>query len=299
MSSLGERGRGASGAASTGWSRRPWSRPSPPIRKQRVAVSAPPSIASLLDPTSRRSPLPSPPRPLKLKAQGVDVDELRGGRARLRYPGLHQGSGQATALDRGDQVHEGQRHRPRCARRSQEELSASPPWRRSTPSNIRVSAGAKHSIYNCHGADRSGRRGHHPGAVLGRIRHGHARRRQAGDRADRAEETSRPRRGRRRRVSPRTRAIVLNNPSNPTGATYTRAQVEALANIAVEKDLLVISDDIYRAARLRRRRVRVDRGVSPRSRARTILVDGVSKTYAMTGWRIGSRARRPRRSSRR
>src|ERR1700733_8880643 len=47
--------------------------------------------------------------------------------------------------------------------------------------------------------------------------------------------------------TPRTRAIVLNNPSNPTGAVYTRAQIEALAKVVVEKDLLVISDDIYRS----------------------------------------------------
>src|SRR5690606_11463839 len=46
--------------------------------------------------------------------------------------------------------------------------------------------------------------------------------------------------------SPRTRAIVLNNPSNPTGAVYTRAQIDALARICVERELLVVSDDIYR-----------------------------------------------------
>jgi aspartate aminotransferase len=85
----------------------------------------------------------------------------------------------------------------------------------------------------------------------------------------------------------RTRAIVLNNPSNPTGAVYTKAQIEALAKVVVEKDLLVISDDIYRQL------VYGDAGyfsiaaVSPEVAKRTILVDGVSKTYAMTGWRIG------------
>jgi aspartate aminotransferase len=91
--------------------------------------------------------------------------------------------------------------------------------------------------------------------------------------------------------SPRTRAIVLNNPSNPTGAVYTRAQIEALARVVVERDLLVISDDIYRQL------VYSSSGgdaeyvsiaaVSPEVAKRTVLVDGVSKTYAMTGWRIG------------
>jgi aspartate aminotransferase len=87
--------------------------------------------------------------------------------------------------------------------------------------------------------------------------------------------------------SPRTRAIVLNNPSNPTGAVYTRAQIEALAQVVVEKDLLVVSDDIYRQLVYGDGEYVSIAAVSPEVAARTILVDGVSKTYAMTGWRIG------------
>jgi aspartate aminotransferase len=87
--------------------------------------------------------------------------------------------------------------------------------------------------------------------------------------------------------SPRTRAIVLNNPSNPTGAVYTRAQIEALAKVVVERDLLVISDDIYRQLVYGDAEYVSIAAVSPEVAARTILVDGVSKTYAMTGWRIG------------
>jgi aspartate aminotransferase len=87
--------------------------------------------------------------------------------------------------------------------------------------------------------------------------------------------------------SPRTRAIVLNNPSNPTGAVYTRAQIEALAKVVVERDLLVISDDIYRQLVYGDAEYVSLAAVSPEVAARTILVDGVSKTYAMTGWRIG------------
>ncbi len=87
--------------------------------------------------------------------------------------------------------------------------------------------------------------------------------------------------------SPRTRAIVLNNPSNPTGAVYTRAQIEALAKVVVEKDLLVISDDIYRQLVYGDAEYVSIAAVSPEVAKRTILVDGVSKTYAMTGWRIG------------
>ncbi len=87
--------------------------------------------------------------------------------------------------------------------------------------------------------------------------------------------------------SARTRAIVLNNPSNPTGAVYTKAQIEALAKVVVEKDLLVISDDIYRQLVYGDAQYCSIAAVSPEVAKRTILVDGVSKTYAMTGWRIG------------
>jgi aspartate aminotransferase len=91
----------------------------------------------------------------------------------------------------------------------------------------------------------------------------------------------------REACSARTRAIVLNNPSNPTGAVYSRAQVEALAQVCVEKDLLVVSDDIYRQLVYGDASYHSIAAVGPEIARRTILVDGVSKTYAMTGWRIG------------
>jgi aspartate aminotransferase len=85
----------------------------------------------------------------------------------------------------------------------------------------------------------------------------------------------------------RVRAIVLNNPSNPTGAVYSRAQIEALAEVVVDKDLLVISDDIYRSLVYGDASYVSIAALGPELAARTVLVDGVSKTYAMTGWRIG------------
>jgi aspartate aminotransferase len=87
--------------------------------------------------------------------------------------------------------------------------------------------------------------------------------------------------------TPRTRAIVLNNPSNPTGAVYTRAQIEALADIIIQKNLLVISDDIYRQLVYGNAQYHSIAALGPELAKRTVLVDGVSKTYAMTGWRIG------------
>jgi aspartate aminotransferase len=88
-------------------------------------------------------------------------------------------------------------------------------------------------------------------------------------------------------ITPRTRAIVLNNPSNPTGAVYTKKQVEALAQIVLKHHLLVISDDIYRQLVYGDAQYHSIAAVDPHVAERTILVDGVSKTYAMTGWRIG------------
>ncbi len=85
----------------------------------------------------------------------------------------------------------------------------------------------------------------------------------------------------------KTRAIVLNNPSNPTGAVYTRAQIEALAKVVVDKNILVISDDIYRQLVYAGAEYVSIAAVSPELADRTIMIDGASKTYAMTGWRIG------------
>ncbi len=91
----------------------------------------------------------------------------------------------------------------------------------------------------------------------------------------------------RAHVTPRTRAVVLNTPSNPTGAVYSKAQVEALAEVVLERNLLVVSDDIYRSLVYGGATYASMAAVGPELAARTILVDGVSKTYAMTGWRIG------------
>jgi aspartate aminotransferase len=90
----------------------------------------------------------------------------------------------------------------------------------------------------------------------------------------------------RRAITPRTRALVLNSPSNPTGSLYDRARLEAVAAVVLEHDLLVISDDIYRSLVYAGRYESIA-ALSPELAARTVFVDGVSKSYAMTGWRIG------------
>ncbi len=88
-------------------------------------------------------------------------------------------------------------------------------------------------------------------------------------------------------ITPKTRALVLNTPSNPTGALYTRAQLEALADVVLEHGIWVISDDIYRSLVYGDAEYVSFASLSAATAAHTILVDGVSKTYAMTGYRIG------------
>jgi aspartate aminotransferase len=94
-------------------------------------------------------------------------------------------------------------------------------------------------------------------------------------------------------ITDKTRALVLNTPSNPTGAVYDRATLEAIAKIAIQRGIYVISDDIYRSLVYGDTTYTSIASLSPEIAAQTILVDGVSKTYAMTGWRIGFTAGPP------
>lgn len=86
-------------------------------------------------------------------------------------------------------------------------------------------------------------------------------------------------------LSPRTRIVVLNSPSNPTGAVYSAAELRALADVLLESEAIVIADEIYDAisyveyARWLR--------VAPELADRTLIVNGAAKAYAMTGWRVG------------
>ena len=87
-------------------------------------------------------------------------------------------------------------------------------------------------------------------------------------------------------ITPRTRMLVLNSPSNPSGKIYSRSELEALAAVLRETDIVVLSDEIYH---------RLTSGPQPAPSfasapgmiERTVTINGVSKTYAMTGWRLG------------
>jgi aspartate aminotransferase len=90
----------------------------------------------------------------------------------------------------------------------------------------------------------------------------------------------------RRAVTPRTTMIILDSPGNPTGAVFSREALAAVAQLAIERDLWVVSDECYESLTYEGRHVSIA-SFSAAIKARTIVVNTCSKAYAMTGWRIG------------
>ena len=88
-------------------------------------------------------------------------------------------------------------------------------------------------------------------------------------------------------LTPKTKALILNSPSNPTGSAYTRKELEGIAEIALSKNIFVISDEIYEKIVYDGFEFVSIASLSEEMKKRTIIVHGVAKTYAMTGWRIG------------
>lgn len=88
-------------------------------------------------------------------------------------------------------------------------------------------------------------------------------------------------------VTDRTTAIMINTPNNPTGAVYTREELEDLAALAVKNDLWIISDEVYEKLLYDGAGHVCIAAVSPEAKARSVVVNGCSKSYAMTGWRLG------------
>ncbi len=86
-------------------------------------------------------------------------------------------------------------------------------------------------------------------------------------------------------ITPQTKMILIGNPNNPTGAIVPEAELEGIAKLAIEHDLIVAIDEVY--SRLVYDTEHVSIAAMPGMRDRTVLLDGFSKAYAMTGWRIG------------
>ena len=89
----------------------------------------------------------------------------------------------------------------------------------------------------------------------------------------------------RSKVSNKTRLIILNSPQNPTGSVLCREDLQQVAKIAAERDIMVLSDEVYNRILYEGEHVSI--ATFPGMKERTIILDGFSKTYAMTGWRIG------------
>ena len=88
-------------------------------------------------------------------------------------------------------------------------------------------------------------------------------------------------------ITPKTRAIILNNPNNPTGSVYSKEEIISLAKVLEETDIAVISDEIYEMLNYTGKPIYSIAQYSEKMKSNTIIVNGVSKSYAMTGWRIG------------
>jgi aspartate aminotransferase len=88
-------------------------------------------------------------------------------------------------------------------------------------------------------------------------------------------------------MTPRTKMVILNTPGNPTGAVYTREELEGIVEVAAEEDIYILSDEIYEKLVYDDAKHVSVASLSPEAYGLTITVNGFSKAYAMTGWRLG------------
>lgn len=88
-------------------------------------------------------------------------------------------------------------------------------------------------------------------------------------------------------ITPKTRAVIINSPNNPAGSVYPDEVLRAITEIAVKKDIFLISDEVYEKIIYDGLKHFSPAGIIPEAKAKTITVNAVSKTYSMTGWRIG------------
>ncbi|MED3783995.1 pyridoxal phosphate-dependent aminotransferase [Geobacillus stearothermophilus] len=88
-------------------------------------------------------------------------------------------------------------------------------------------------------------------------------------------------------ITPRTKAVIINSPSNPTGMIYTAEELKALGDICLEYGLLIVSDEIYEKLIYGGAKHVSIAELAPELKAQTVIINGVSKSHSMTGWRIG------------
>jgi len=94
-------------------------------------------------------------------------------------------------------------------------------------------------------------------------------------------------------ISGATRMLILNSPGNPTGSVYTKAEIEALVEVAASEDIIILSDEIYEKLLYNGKKHVSTASVSDAAKRLTITINGFSKVYSMTGWRLGYTAAPP------
>ncbi|RLQ95241.1 pyridoxal phosphate-dependent aminotransferase [Falsibacillus albus] len=88
-------------------------------------------------------------------------------------------------------------------------------------------------------------------------------------------------------VTTKTKAVIINSPSNPTGMLYSKQELEEIANVCLENNILIVSDEIYEKLIYGQHKHTSIAELSPQIKEQTIVINGVSKSHSMTGWRIG------------
>jgi aspartate aminotransferase len=88
-------------------------------------------------------------------------------------------------------------------------------------------------------------------------------------------------------ITPKTKAVILNTPSNPTGMLYSHEELQAIGEVCLENDILIVSDEIYEKLVYDGNSHTSIAELSPELKEQTIVINGVSKSHSMTGWRIG------------
>ena len=89
-------------------------------------------------------------------------------------------------------------------------------------------------------------------------------------------------------ITEKTKLVILNSPSNPTGSVYTKEEIEAIMEVVIRRDIMLMSDEIYSFLTYDGVKAFSPAGVSEEARMHTIMVSGFSKAYSMTGWRLGT-----------
>ena len=264
-------------------------RPGPCSRSPRVRIASPRASA----PSPRRPPSPSTPRPRRCKAAGEPVIGFGAGEPDFPTPEHIVEAAVAACRDPPNHRYSPAGGLPELREAIAAKTARDSRLRGRAPARSLVTNGGKHAVYNTFAdAARPGRRGAAAGAVLDHL-----------PRADRGSPVASPFRStahRRRHGLPGHRRPARGGPAptarrcwsscrrrNPTGAVYPRDEIEAIGQWAVEHGIWVITDEIYEHLVYGDNEFHSMPALVPELADRCVVLNGVAKTYAMTGWRVG------------